>query len=435
MLIETDIPFKSSVLWSLQDQAYTAFGPAAWTEKGVPSYLTSHPLLAHAYAEQILAFLSGSGAKSATIVDLGAGTGRLAYYLLEELGDLAIDYVLTDITESHLETLKAHPKLKPYFEKGQLHTYLYHHLSGKPPVPNQPTIVIANYYLDTLPQTLYRAVNGALEEGYITLESSDSKKGIESIEGLVASYSYKPAVDPLAQEYAQKIQNGIFLDPHGGAATLNYYIDSKLPLLVLTADQGVASPVQVKRLKEPKIAKHGTFSVTVHYDYLKFLLEKKGLHVLLPQIPDETLIFMTASNLKSDALNRAYKSTIDTLAPTDYFHISNAIESGNANLQQIMSLIKLGMYDPINTYLFFPKLTLMAKETDLKDDLAKLLVYTAKAFFPINAAEANFYNEIGALLFELTYYTEALICFQQVLHYSKPSPELLRNISACISKL
>lgn len=434
MIIEEDIPFRNSHLWSLQDQAYSAFGPLAWSVKGVPSYLTSHPLLAHAYSQQIRAFMLGCKTESATIIDLGAGTGRLAFHILEELSDLSVDYVLTDITEAHLDSLKIHPKLKPYFEKGQLHTYLYHHLSGEPPVPNQPTIVIANYYLDTLPQTLYRAVDGALEEGYITLQSSDSKEGIESIPGLMASYTFKPASNPLAEEYAKRIQNGIFLEPHGGLETLSYYLNNSQPLIILAADQGVASPVQIQRLKEPKIARHGTFSVTVHYDYLKFLLEKRGLQVFLPQIPDETLIFMTACNKKLDVLKRAYANTIDTIAPTDYFHLSNALEAGSPNLQQILSLIKLGAYDPINTYLFFPKLKEMAKETELKDDLAKVLMYTAKTFFPINAAEASFYNEIGALLYELNYYTEALICFQQVLNYSRPTPELLRNIAACLAK-
>jgi tetratricopeptide (TPR) repeat protein len=433
-LIEENIPFRSSLLWELQDQAYSTFGPSAWSEKGVPSYLTSHPLLAQAYAEQIRAFFRDAGLKSATIVDIGAGTGRLAFYLLEELKDLNIDYILTDITEAHLDALRLHPKLKPYFQSKRLSTYLYHHSKNSPPLPTKPTIVIANYYLDTLPQTLYRASNGNLEEGYVTLHSSH-EKSIESIADLEATYTYKPAKNPQAQEYAAIIENGIFLEPHGGLATLTRYMDHNQPLLIFTADQGVTTQAQMQQLSEPKIAKHGTFSFTVHYHYLKFLIEKMGLSVLLPQIPDETLVFMTATNHLSDGLIRAFKTTIDSHSPCDYFHISNALESANPNLKQMISLIKSGAYDPINAYLFFPKITKLAKDTELKPELVQLLTMVARTFFPINAAEAAFYNEIGVLLFQLKHFAEALICFQQVLHFSPATPEILQNIAACMARL
>lgn len=435
LIIEDQVPFSQSILWKFQDQAYTEFGPEAWSKMGVPSYLTSHPLLARAYAAQIRAFLNDNQLHTATIVDLGAGTGRLAFYLLEELSDCNINCIVTDITEKHLQHLREHPKLKPYFESGKLQAIQYHHEAGHPPQPNCPTIIIANYYMDTLPQTLYRASEGELEEGFVTLEVAGQTLSAETLPSLKASYTFNPVHAEFPSNYAAKIQNGIFLEPHGGLKTLNAYFEGQQPFLLLTADQGVATQAQCDRLIEPTIAKHGTFSVTVDYLYLKSLLQEKGLAVILPEIPDTTLVFMTATNKPSAGLTRAFRDTIDAISPTDYFHLSNAVESGAPDLQQLMSLIKLGAYDPINTYLFFDQIKKLAKDSELKDELAQVICLAIRTFFPINQEEAIFYNQLGVLLFDLKFYQEALICFQQYLKFAEPTPEILQNIASCLAFL
>ena len=57
IVLEKEVPFSESLLWKLQAEAYQGFGISAWSQKGVPSYLTAHPLTARGYAKTTLGFL------------------------------------------------------------------------------------------------------------------------------------------------------------------------------------------------------------------------------------------------------------------------------------------------------------------------------------------------------------------------------------------
>ncbi|HMA91522.1 MAG TPA: hypothetical protein VKP30_02505 [Polyangiaceae bacterium] len=81
-----------SALWTLQRACFNQAGVNAWRTGQVPHYITSNPFMAAAYARVVTGFLRDLAAANScargdplTIVELGAGSGRLAFHFLQKL--------------------------------------------------------------------------------------------------------------------------------------------------------------------------------------------------------------------------------------------------------------------------------------------------------------------------------------------------------------
>ena len=166
----------------------------------MPFYLTSNPLIAKQFSAVILGYIRdcmrNEGRNSIDtsepfyIFDLGAGSGRLGYLILKHLipmvrdsisPDLRICYVMTDMVESNIEFYKTHPLLEKYVKSGNLDFAFYHHThkgpldlicSGEKLEDNKivnPIALVCTYYFDTVPQDLFKANKGILEEGRISI--------------------------------------------------------------------------------------------------------------------------------------------------------------------------------------------------------------------------------------------------------------------------
>ena len=82
--------FSESPIWELQRTYYEEQGLKAWQSGEVPLYITNNPMIARAYADIIFGFLQdrsrlGHTSEPVTILELGAGSGRLAFHVLKEL--------------------------------------------------------------------------------------------------------------------------------------------------------------------------------------------------------------------------------------------------------------------------------------------------------------------------------------------------------------
>ena len=91
--IQQRFRFSEAPIWELQRTYYEELGMKAWNNDQVPQYITSNPMIA-AYAEIIFGFLrdradQGDLTETVTILELGAGAGRLGYHVLCELRDFA----------------------------------------------------------------------------------------------------------------------------------------------------------------------------------------------------------------------------------------------------------------------------------------------------------------------------------------------------------
>ena len=126
---------------------------------------------------------------------MGAGHGRLAFHILKHLERLVghvgwelpkYCFVLSDIVEENLNFFLDHPQFQSYFEKGILDVAYFDAIEGKelelryskktilPESLNQPLLVLANYFFDSIPMDLFYFKDKEIFTCSVSLESSEN---------------------------------------------------------------------------------------------------------------------------------------------------------------------------------------------------------------------------------------------------------------------
>src|SRR5262249_55039171 len=153
-----------------------------------------NPYVARAYAQVLFGWLRDMVAISAPgqtlpldpsqpvyIVELGAGSGRLAYHFLKAffgfygesvLKHVPVKYIMTDFSQATLDAWQSQPQLQPWVEAGRLDfarfeagqdqslTLIQGGETLAAETLKNPLAVVANYFFDSLPQDAFY-----LEEG------------------------------------------------------------------------------------------------------------------------------------------------------------------------------------------------------------------------------------------------------------------------------
>jgi len=482
--------FSESILWNLQSEAYCQFGPEAWSYKGVPFYLTSNPYTAKQYVSVVIGYLRDClKSNSATplnisqpiyIFDLGAGTGRFGFLFLKELLEilesiwdfkLDIRYVMTDIAYRNIAFWQQHPYLEKYIKRGILDfAYYYHGMSEDQPIKlilshqeltpsmiHNPIILIANYFFDTIPQDLFRIKEGKLQEGQISISVKPSKEterlGPEDpkiIEHLECHYDYVPITkadyysDPqlnkLLAAYLNQFNQATFLFPVGAFQSIRYFsFLSRQRLLLLAGDQGVSTKEQVEAWGEPKVSRHGSFSIAVSYHAIAHFFKQCLGAGLLTTFSDPLFVVMAGifGGVEEEYGETclAFKDSLDRFEPQDYWNIVNAIENklDSFPLGYLLKLIRLGNWDPINFNAFFDTIRKKIPEASeaLKKELGIVIHQVWEHFYPVSSDESGFILNLGVLFYELKKYQEALLFFQRSLNLSGEKASTLMNMAAC----
>jgi len=490
--LEKSRRLTDSLLWSLQHIAYSQFGPDAWANKGVPFYLTSNPLIAKQFAGVILAYIRDcirKGGENAIdfsqpfyIFDLGAGSGRLGYLILKHLlpmvhetisPELKICYVMADMVESNIEFLKTRPLLENYISSGNLDFAIYHH-SHKPPLKLMvsgevleennivnPIALVCTYYFDTVPQDLFKAKNGALEEGRISILLPANEESIdanslqpEMIKNLEAKFDYAPIENPstyyperpefnaLLQYYMDLFEDTPFLYPIGGLESLRFFsLLSNNRLLLLAGDQGVSTEKQVREWGEPKIFRHASFSMAVSYHLLSRYFQNQGGVGLLTSFPNPKYVVMSGvlggsvEDFPDTCL--AFRKEIDFFEPVEYWELTNLKpeQLDLIPLEHILLYVKMGNWDPINFHLFFSDILKKLPDASMreKENLQQTIHKVWENFYPVNPQEGDFVMNLGVLFFEMKNFEEALFFFLKSKEVSGGNSNLYMNLAKCYS--
>lgn len=485
---EKNAILSKSVLWELQKKAYCQFGPAAWQAKNVPFYLTSNPLIARHYAQIVVGFfrdcltlrqsLSIDLKKPFYILDLGAGTGRFAYLFLNELFEMLanlkmpfrICYVMTDIVEANIEFWKKHSYFKSFLKEGFLDFAYYDHTDKKngldlvysgnkltADVLRNPLLVIANYFFDTIPHDIFCVKGHVLYEGRISLSYKKTKESKilsttdpSIIPHIIHHVEYFPVEstepfdieDPeyskILKSYAQEYENvPYFLFPVGAFQVIRFLRGlSNDRMLFLTGDQGITSDKQL--LEDiPFFAKHDSFSISVNYHAIQAYYKQTKGFCLLTSSSDHKMVHMAAvscfGKTEFPELREAFRLTLATFEPQDYFKIVETAfnEWKDSNLEFMIKLIKLGVWDPINFNLFFSRIRekLPSASEKEREELITAIHQCWKKFFPIHKDEGAFVINLGVLLYEMKQYDEAIQYFQYALNLGYEEPLVFKNIS------
>jgi SAM-dependent methyltransferase len=261
-------PLADSDVWRRQRGVYDALGMRAWSEGTVPWRATTCPLLADVEAELIAAYAADVAPGPLTVIDVGAGTGRLAFHLVPALAARGVRarVVLTDVAPSNLEALAQQPQLAALASEGLVAFEPFDALTPHP-LARGPVVLLAHYLFDTLPHGAFRRHRGATFEGLVDVDTEPWR------------WAFEPAPLPPCLDGRGE---GTFLVPVGAAQALTAWrrtFDG--PLLVLAADKGV---VPRSAEEAPLIAQHASISAGVDFEALAGLVTA-DFRALAPRTP------------------------------------------------------------------------------------------------------------------------------------------------------
>ncbi len=456
--IEKKTPFAESLVWQINKDFYNQNGIAAWRDEIVPHQITNSSLAATTYAESIFAFLKDQESlqetkKKVYILELGAGHGRLCYNILGHLDQLIEDaenftteycYVLSDIVEDNLEFYSNHPKLKAYYDRGVLDISYFdaaesHELilrkSGTKITPNdleQPILSIANYFFDSLPNSLFYFQDDKVYDCAVSIDSQldpMGKSAQELIKEMELTFHTSNAVKPyfeneifnnILAQYAIAISDAYVLFPKIAMECLSKISSlSKMGLVLLTLDKGYKEIIELTTRKKPDFIKHGSFSLWVNFHAMsQYCILKGGLSMfdvnmnlsidlgclMLIKQPFKYHLFEQTFHKHSNQMNL---DDLNSLKAMLYKNVSTA------NLSEILGLIRLNSYDASIFIKLLPNIKKLSKRISLKHRtrLGQTITKVWSKYYTINN-DYDFSYELGGLMYDLGYYDEALGYFK-----------------------
>lgn len=348
IVIEDFTRFSDSKIWDLMMKFYDNHGVSSWANGIVPYFVTSNAFIGRSYAKIISSYLMDicstrrhekmNNSKDNDddvdddecfyIVEVGGGTGKLAFYILRALEQMkghSIDfpfekivYVLTDFTQSNIQFWQQHESLKPFVDDGRLEFAKFEAVnqkilklqSGKilkkGDVKN-PICIIANYLIDTLCNDAFQVEKGVMKEGLISLgvkenSSSVDEKGNLDLDDpdIINNFWNEYKYNPISTDYYSSL---VHQDdaPHCSRILSwyeNYYTDSEgasllIPIgflntirhlsdissgkaIIITGDKGNSNPDYFQGLSDPHIAVHGSFSLMVNFHAISLYIQSRG---------------------------------------------------------------------------------------------------------------------------------------------------------------
>lgn len=444
-VVEEETKFSESLLWDLQKSAYMSFGPKAWSEKGVPFYMTSNAFTARAYARVLARQIEKS--KRCFIFDLGAGCGKFAYVFVKSLLSFGIHpkkfcYVLCDMVQENLIFCKNHSKMQEIidldcvdFADFELYKSqeLYLQRQGKVvSLAGEEIFLIANYFFDTVCQELYYVKDDTLFEGFVKiLSNTEVQDPLDPrlIEYLEFEYSYKPSLKKPQELLGNKSFQGPFLYPKGAIDLLEFFSSAKYCLIA--GDQGSYD------LQPPKISKHASFSFPVSYFFIaQYFAKKEGLS-LQTEFPDQDFVVYLGANFYDAEVKREFQEFISAFEPRDYWALVNSLEGQieKLDLKALFMLLKLGNWDYNNFYLFAPRIAQLIVQASAKELEQWMLLFEKlwQNFYPVSEKEAVIPLNIAKWLYVLKRYDLAIYYLKECLKIC-PSSIMAQDLLDCIQK-
>jgi len=487
-ILEENKRLSQSLLWQRQRQFFEQQGIAAWSRGVVPHHATANPLIAKTYAETVVAFLqdwqteSGSASSPGSnqpvyIIELGAGTGRFGFLFLKQfvalrqqlgLEAVPVVYVMTDIVWQNIDFWQEHPALQPFLEEGLLDfahfdleqnqtlTLINSGHTLEVETVKSPLVVVANYFFASLPLDLFWVVKGELQESLVTLSTPADDAGPSDPDFLSRakiSYANHPAspdyydeadFNRLLQDYQQLLpQTGL----HFPVAALRYCRFFKAlaggPLLLLAADKGYIQPQRLLKLGPPRLAIHGgAFSVDVNFHALAQYFRRQGgavFHSAHEGVGLDIVAFLLAAAPENyKASGRIFTGPVTPFNLDDFFALLSHFRKNydTLTLEQLMALLRLSGHDPLvlAQCLDTVRSHIAAAKAWQKRDILHA-VEQAWAWYYHLDEPYNLPFQLGLLMFEMDYFSDALAYFQHALDLYGPDVLTLCGLALCHHRL
>ncbi len=217
---------------------------------------------------------------------------------------------MSDLAFKNIAFWQQHRSLLPFVEQGVLDfaqfdavqgTELHLTQSGdriRTGDLQQPLLVIANYFFDSIPQELIYVDENKIYECMVSLhfpEGDSERSAADMLKNVIPEYHYRRA-DEYEQEsypyrevvglYSQKLEDSHILFPAVGLQCLDRLcLLSQEGFILLTADKGDHRIENWEYNEPPKLIHHGSFSLTANYHAIGYVFEQKGAMSLFTSHP------------------------------------------------------------------------------------------------------------------------------------------------------
>jgi tetratricopeptide (TPR) repeat protein len=361
------------------------------------------------------------------------------------LKDIRVKYVMTDFTERNVEYWSAHTSLQPFVEEGlldyarfdverdeQLKLVNSGELLSTESVRN-PLVLISNYLFDSIPQDAFFVSEGQLFETLITVNTPHkepdpedpgilSRAEISYHNNLVHEDYYEDAVwNRLLQDYRQRLPEAAFLFPLAALQCMDYFHRlSSGRMLLLSGDRGYHIDEAILRGQgAPTMVVHGSLSMMVDYQLIGEYCLQQGGQVLHPAHRPEKLnlsAFIFGNPCGGFIETRqAYSEAVEKFGPDDFFTLKSGVERvyEALSLEQLLAFLRLSGWDYKRFCECLPVLkTHLSEISEMqKQELSEAIKQVWNCYLPIGE-EDDLAFQLGTLLLEMEFYTEALEFFQ-----------------------
>lgn len=449
--------FSESGIWQLNHDYYQQEGIGAWQQNVVPHQMTSNSMVGKTYAELILGLLRDRSFQNKTtetvyILELGAGHGRLAFHIIQHLEYLTANlniklppycYVISDIAKESLSFFLKHHQLKPFFEQGKVDVcyfdateskemeLLYAKRKIKTQDLDQPLVLVANYFFDSIPTDLFYVKDKKLSSCLAALHSDKDPEGLDKQDLIqhidikffkekVDGPFYEEAIyNEILEDYRNQISESHIFFPKAGFQCLsNLKKLSKQGIMLLSMDKGFHRIEALEKKAAPELILHGSLSIWVNYHAFDQYCQKQDGKSLLPSSasfysPVVCLLILNNADTYKETI-ASYENNINRFGPDDFNgikrHTYNNIS--RLNLKELLAIVRLSHYDSSLFIKVLPRIKQLAKSISIveRTRLMETLTEVWNMYFSISEPFDLSY-EIGGLLYDLGYYQKALIYF------------------------
>ena len=477
--LEEDQRFSRSHLWTLQRRFFEQRTARAWSEGVVPHYVTNNPFLARSYGRVLTGFLRDwqpkiDPAQPVYVVELGAGSGRLGYHLLQQSSkafhlpafrDVRVKYVMTDFSLGQVEELSRNPALRSLIEAGALDFAVF---DAEAPGPlrllhggevlapgsiSNPMVVTANYFFDSVPHDVFLVSEGELNEALVTLNSPQEEPNPDDPEILgrvELEFGYAPAApEPYAEPAFNRILDGYrqtldathVLFPCASLRALDFLRKMSGQLLVLSADKGYVHEEALLNRGLPGLSIHGSFSMSVNFHAIAQFFRNEGGTAFSAKRRQSSLricVFATAGEEELPETRHAFEEALEVQGPDDFYTLKKALEEAAPNLaiEQILAFLRFSGWDAGIFSIVFPRLMDLLPELDelVRKELSRAARQVWENYLPIGE-DRDLAFELGVLLSEIERLPEALEFFGHSLRLQGPDAATYYNIGICHARL
>ena len=455
-IIDADKPLSQSLLWQIQRTYFLQNGMKAWQDDVVPSAISSNPVMARTYSQILFGYLrdcfaaacSGDFLLDSTepiyIVELGAGSGRLAHHFLHTFmpryrkspfSSQPIKYIMTDFVPEILEFWQGNGRFQPWIDAGVLDIGLFDVMDRRPlclinngqtltpQAVKNPVVLIANYFFDSIPQDSFVIENGLLCQNLLTLTSSQPEPDFgdpaiwdrlrlnyEPIP-LEKSFYGEPLYNQILDSYEEVLPDSSFSFPNVGLDSVNYWRGvGNGRLLLLTSDRGYTSAESLINQSNPLPNLHGSFSLMVNYHAMgEYVTRNHGLVCQVPHYQDniQVLAYLLGQvPQRGQETQLAFVDGVGEGGPDDFQAIKGVVEKRYATmtLPELLSFLRLSGWDATIFADFFAYFRDCVHQADpvWYDDVHEAVMNVQRGYLPLSDGD-ELSAHIEQLLAEIGY--------------------------------